>query len=174
MGLISRPVEQRAEGDLRATDIRKSGPVARHAGNRPPPEALAKPSLPRNPPLLLPDRGRRDRGLARRGRSENWRAGDQIPGLPCGRECPGESRAAASRAEARDGGRQDHRHGDAHRLADRQCRPPSRQQTLLSGIPGHSSGHHDSRSAACSPAERSRSLGRCRTCVLFSFTIPVV
>jgi hypothetical protein len=49
--------------------------VAGHARNGPAATALAPSRIPGNPPLLLPDRGRGDGGLAGRGRSQGGSAG---------------------------------------------------------------------------------------------------
>ena len=97
----------------------ESQPVAGDAGNGAPAPALAAPPVQRHPPLLLPGRGRRDRHLADRGRAQR-RQGRQAVPRPSGqrqqRRQPG---ADAPGAEAGHRRRQDHRHGDAHRLADR-------------------------------------------------------
>jgi hypothetical protein len=54
--------------------------VASHTRNRSPPEALAAPSVRRNPSVFLSDRGRRDGDLACGGRAEAGRAGREILG----------------------------------------------------------------------------------------------
>ena len=57
-------------------------------------------------------------------------------------------------AEARDRCRQDHRHGHAHRVADRQRGAPSRQPEVHARIPGGHPGSHHPRPPAGAPAER--------------------
>ena len=133
-------------------------PMAGDAGDGAAAPALAASSIREPQPVLLPDRGGRDRDLARRGgfRSRGGRRQD-LDAHPR-RQQGGEPRAIAHRAEARDRCRQDDGHGDADRLADGQRGAPSRQPQLLARLPGHHAGHHDQGSVARAAAERSEQL----------------
>ena len=106
---------------------------------------------PADPPVLLPGRGGRDGDLARRGRAEG--------GAAAGASSTGSTQANAGRqprplphrAEARDRRRQDHRHGDADRLAGDQRRPQPRLEDLLARLPDRHPRHHHPRPAAGAP-----------------------
>ena len=93
--------------------------------------------------VLLPDRGRRDRHLARRGRSARRH---RTPACH-------EPRGAARCAQAGDRCGQDHGHGDADRLADAEHH---RQFIALHRpVPDHRPRHHGERPAARAAARRS-------------------
>ena len=74
------------------------------------------------------------------------------------RQPRGESRAVPARAEARDRRRQDHRHGDDHRLADGERGAPPAEQELHARLPRHRARDHDQGSPArcCSRTIRTR------------------
>ena len=123
--------------------------------------ALQADTTPGGPPVLLPGRGGRDGDLAARGRAEE-RPPPSLPRLAA----PGQRRRQPGplphRPEARDRRRQDHRHGDADRLAGDQRRPQPGLEDLLARLPRHHPRHHHPRPPARADAERPRLLPRPR------------
>ena len=131
----------------------KPGPVAGHAGDGAPAQALAQPPIPERPSVLLPGRGDRDGDLAGRGGAKvGWHP--QVPEPPRRCQRPGQPGTPAHRAQARHRCRQDHRHGDADRLADGQRGAPPEQQVVLARLLDRGTGHHHPRSPAGAAAQR--------------------
>ncbi len=84
----------------------------------------------------------------------------RVPRPPRQRQQRREPRTHAPRAQARHRRRQDHRDGDAHRLADRQRRPTTPSKQLHARLPGRHAGPHDQGPPARAAAQRPRQLLR--------------
>ena len=109
--------------------------VAGHARDRAPAAALAAPPVSGRPALLLPDRSGRDSDLADRSRPQARGVGQEVPRAPGRRQCDVQPGPVPHRAEAGHRRRQDHRHGHAHRLADRERGAPPGQQAIHARLP---------------------------------------
>ena len=135
-------------------DLPNPSRVAGDAGDRAAAPALAAPRVRRRPPVLLPGRGGRDGHLADRGRARSRAAASGFSTTSRGANKDANPELLAPRAEARHRRRQDHRHGDADRLADGQRRAPPEQQALHPRLPRRRARPHDQGPAARPPAER--------------------
>ena len=124
-------------------------PVARDPGNRPPAATLAASPLQRHSALLLPEsrRSRPPSGSPRWRRNAGPRR-QEFP-RPSGQRQPRrQSGPAAAGPQAGHRCRQDHRHGDADRLADRQRGAPAAEFPVHPQLPGRDPGHHHQRPPA--------------------------
>ncbi len=130
-----------------------------HAGDGTPAPALAASRVQRRPPVLLPGRGGRDAIWLTEVAPQSEGGKGMLEHLADANN-DANPELIAPGAEARHGRRQDHRHGDDHRLADGQRRPPSAEQALHARLPGLHAWPHDQGSPAGAPAERSRQLLR--------------
>ena len=128
--------------------------VAGHAGDRAAARPLAAPPVQRHPPVLLSGRSGRDRDLADRGGPRPRTRGPAVRAAPAGGQRGGESRPRPAGAQARHRRRQDHRNGDADRLADHQRGAPSGQPPIHARLPGGHPGADHSRPAARAAAQR--------------------
>src|SRR5690349_12175350 len=93
-------------------------------------QALAPSLVQQRKAVLLPGRGCRDGNMAYRSRTPRWSCARGLAGASERGQRGCQSRAAAPGVEVSDGCRQDHGDGYADRMANRECRAPTNEQTI--------------------------------------------